>query len=571
MEEKRQERSKLWDELPGYDLIEELDLPEMHSWFLAATHSVPPWTPLFGWHFVRYCSHGTKTAAAELCIPTCKGWEQRYRDGGLYNAFLIVSDPKEISEREVRFREALRPWLENFDGLWEGYKEELLGIYARLREVDLDKASNRQLYHHNYEMMLACRRMWEIHHLGLYSSFSAWLLLESLCKERFGIRDQDPQFQDMLRGFDNKIYEMDKRLWEFGRLAGEMGLDAVFKQNESGDIIQKLQESTKGKDWYKRFMDYLETDEIGGWRMRRMSDFNEPYWLEDPSTPLDVIKTYVMKEADYELEERRKDLVRKRETATASFLQKVPEAERGLFEALIGLAGKASSYSEEHDLYCELMAHAHLRRGYLGIGRRLAQKGTIERPDDVFMLNPDEIDRVMMVPEAHDLRSIAGRRRAAWEEWQTRPNPPLITDRSSFEEAVAKDLLPSKDTIAMKVVVGEIPEQKAELGADIFGICGCAGQGEGKARVLFNYQDLKQAQPGEILVCPAANPAWTPVFGIVSGVVCDSGGTLSHTAIIGREYNVPTIVNTFNASARIKTGQRIRIDADKGAVYILDH
>jgi phosphohistidine swiveling domain-containing protein len=570
MGEEKIGRVKLWDELPGYDLIEELDVPEMHSWFLAATHCVPPWTPLFGWYFIRFCSHGTKTAAAELSIPTCKGWEMRYRDGGLYSSFIIVRDPKEIEARQARFTEALQPWLDNFDGLWDGYKKELLGIYAKLREVDPDHASNRELYHYNYEMMLACRRMWEIHHLGLYSSFSAWFLLESLCKERFGIRDQDSQFQDMLRGFDNKIYEMDKRLWEFGRVAMDMGLGHIFKDYESGEIIKKLQESDKGKDWYKRFMGYLATDEIGGWRMRRMSDFNEPYWLEEPSTPMDVIKTYIMKGTDYELEETRKNLVKKRETAIASLLQKVPQNEKGFFALLIALAGKASSYSEEHDLYCELMAHAHLRRGYLGIGRRLAQTGTIERPDDIFMLNPDEIDRVLMVPEVHDLRSIAGRRRAAWQEWQTRPNPPLVTDRSSFEEAVQKDLLPSKDTIAIKAVVGEIPEQKLELGADIFGICGCVGEAEGKARVLYHYQDLKHAQPGEILVCPAANPAWTPVFGIVGGVVCDSGGTLSHTAIIGREYGVPTVVNTFNATSKIKTGQRIRIDAANGAVFILD-
>lgn len=570
MEEKNQGKIRLWDELPGYDLIEDVDLPEMHSWFLAATHSVPPWTPLFGWYFIRFCSHGTKAAVEELSIPTSKGWEMRYRDGGLYVAFNIVRDPKEIAERGARFRESLRPWLDNFDGIWEGYKKELLGIYAKLRDLDLENATNLQLYHHNYDMIMACRRMWEIHHIGLYASFSAWLLLEDLCKERFGIKDQDPRFQDMLTGFDNKIYEMDKKMWEFGQLANEMGLGTLFKENKPDSIMKKLQESDQGKDWYKKFIDYLETDEIGGWRMRRMSDFNEPYWLEDPSTPLDLIKMYVMKGTDYQLEEIRKNMERKREAAVSALLQEVPYEERGLFETLIQLAGKASSYSEEHDLYCELMAHAHLRRGYLGIGRRLAGKGTIEKPDDVFMLNPDEIDRVMMVPEAHDLRWITDRRRAAWEEWQTRPNPPLITDRSSFEEAMAKDLLPSKDSIAMKVVVGEMPEQKPELGADIFGICGCAGEVEGTARVLRNYDELKQAQPGDILICPAANPAWTPVFGIVSGVVCDSGGTLSHPAIIGREYNVPTIVNTFNASAQIKTGQRIRLDAARGAVYILD-
>jgi phosphoenolpyruvate-protein kinase (PTS system EI component) len=60
------------------------------------------------------------------------------------------------------------------------------------------------------------------------------------------------------------------------------------------------------------------------------------------------------------------------------------------------------------------------------------------------------------------------------------------------------------------------------------------------------------------------------VFGIVNGVVTDRGGTLSHAAIIGREYGVPTIVNTFEGTANIKTGQRIKINANEGAIFILD-
>jgi len=570
MGEEKQERVKLWDEAPGYDLIEEIDLPEKHSWFLDGTHSTPPWTPLYGWHWIRYCCHGTKVAAAELSIPTCKGWEMRLRDGGSYNAFNIVRDEKEIAEREVKFRQALRPWIEDFDGLWEGYKKELLDIYAKLKELDVDNASNLQLYNHNYDLMMAYKRMWEVHFFGMYTAFNAWLLLEGLCKERFGMKDQDQKFQDMLTGFDNKVYEMDKRLWDFGQLSKEMGLGDVFKENAPETIIPKLEQSAKGKEWNKQFMNYMETDEVGGWRMRSMCEFTEPYWLEDPSTPIAIIKNYMIKGTDYSLENTRKDLEKRRGDAIASFLQKVSPDEKDLYEGLIKLAGKASSYSEEHDLYCELMVQAFMRRGYLAMGRRLAQNGTIDVPEDVFMLNPEEIDRVMMVPDRHDMRFVTKRRRAAWEQWQTTPNPPLITDRSGLEEAVEQDLLPSGDAIAIKIVVGEMPEVKPEMGADLFGLCGCSGEAEGTARVVMNYEDLKTVQPGDILVCPGTNPAWTPVFGTVSAVITDRGGTLSHAAIIGREYAVPTIVNTFEGTAKIKSGQKIKVNAKEGAIFILD-
>ena len=124
--------------------------------------------------------------------------------------------------------------------------------------------------------------------------------------------------------------------------------------------------------------------------------------------------------------------------------------------------------------------------------------------------------------------------------------------------------------MAIKLVLGELPKVKAELNADLWGICGCAGEAEGIARVCFVYDDLKDIQPGEILICPSTNTSWTPVFNSIKGVITDAGGTLSHAAIIGREYGVPTVCNTREGTGKIKTGMRIRINADEGAIFILD-
>lgn len=563
------EKAKIWDAVPGFELDPEIDIPEMHSWFHVA-YSIPPWTPLFGWHWMNYCARGVQYAAAKLSLPACKGWPLRYMDGGLYAAFYIVRDKNEIAQREAQFREALRPWIEDFDGLWAGYKKELLDIYGKLKAVDLDKATDLQLADHHHDLKLACKRMWEIHFVPLYAANYAWLLLDQMCRERFGIRDQDPAFQDMIRGFPNKVYDMDRDMWQFGKLAVEMGLEDLFRENEPPSILTKLQETEKGKEWFGKFIHYMETDEVGGWRMRRFSDFNEPYWLEDPATPIGLVRDHVVKGTSYDLEATRAELADKREAAISDFLSRVPEEEKDLWEGLIRLAGKASSYSEEHNLYCELMGHSFMRRGYLGMGRRLTEKGAIDAPEDIFMLSPEEIDRVMFVPEYHDMRWITRRRKAAWESWCAKPNPPMLTERSSPEEAVGMDLLPSGDAMAIKIVLGELPEVKPELNADLWGLCGCGGEAEGTARVCFVYEDLRNLKAGEILVCPSTNAAWTPVFSLVQGVITDAGGTLCHAAIIGREYGVPTIVNTREGTAKIKSGQRIRINANEGAIFILD-
>jgi pyruvate,water dikinase len=558
--------TNLWDAVPGYDFDEKIDVPAMNSWFLDATHCVPPWTPLFSWFWVRYCPHGIKYAATILSIPSCKGWEMRYKDGGCYLGFHIIRDDELVREREVKFHNALEPWFENFDGLWAGYIQELLAMYEKLKVIDLDKATNIELLYHNYELINTCRRMWEIHFLGMYASYSAWLMLEDLCKKHFGLNDQSPEFLAMLRGFDNKVYQVDRRLWEFGQLGIDMGLGDIFLKNKDKNILPKLKETEKGNQFVKELYGFLEVE---GWRMVRMNDLNVPYWLEDPTQPIGVIRNFIAWHCEYALDKVRGRLEKEREKAVASMLQRVPQEDKKQFQKLLRLAQKASLYSEEHDLYCELYAHALIRRGYLAIGKRLADAGTIRQANDVHFLNPDEIERVMLVPEAHDLRYITNRRRTIWEEANKRGNPFVFTQRSNVEEAIAQDMLPSNDPVAMKVSVGEMPKAKTELGADFFGLRGSPGVAEGLARVIVQYVDLGSVQPGEILVCPGANPAWAPAFGVINGVVADSGASLSHTANIAREYGIPMLGNIQEISNKIKTGQKIRIDGNEGALYII--
>jgi pyruvate,water dikinase len=566
MKAKKAEEVKLWDAVPGYDFNEAIDVPEMHSWFYDGVHSMPRLTPMYGCLYGRHNPMGSQYACETLSIPKSKGWSQKLKDGATYVAMHIIRDEAEIEKRRAKFKEAMIPWIEDFDGQWGSQKKELLGIYDHLKSLDLDKATNIDLLHHLWDMFAANRRMWEIHFLGMYVSMSAYALLEEMVAP-FGLTVESPEFQNLITGYDNKAFQVDKDMAQLAQKAIKSGLSEIFKNNKAEDVIPKLEESDAGKAWVKDFMDYLE---IEGWRMVRMMDLNEPYWLEEPSTAISVIQTFVNKGADYDLDKVRADMVAKREETLATLIEKVPDEEKEWFKALVNLGGRASMFSEEHDLYCELYLHAVLRRGFLGIGRRLVQAGTIDRPDDTLFLNPDEIDQVMLAPEFHKLQYITNRRRAKWEKERFAETPPVFTDRENFEQAIGMDLMPSEDVIIVKLVVGEMPKVKPELKADIYGVCGAPGIAEGPARVIMTYDELKEVQPGEILVCPGTNPAWTPVFGIVKAVIADRGGTLSHTAIVGREYGVPTIVNSFEGTGKIKTGMRIKVDATKGAIYFMD-
>ncbi len=83
-------------------------------------------------------------------------------------------------------------------------------------------------------------------------------------------------------------------------------------------------------------------------------------------------------------------------------------------------------------------------------------------------------------------------------------------------------------------------------------------------------EELINLKPGEILAASGTTGFWTPAFNIISGLICDGGGALSHPVIVAREYGLPCVVGTIEATSKLKTGQRVRIDRDCAAVFILD-
>jgi pyruvate,water dikinase len=100
------------------------------------------------------------------------------------------------------------------------------------------------------------------------------------------------------------------------------------------------------------------------------------------------------------------------------------------------------------------------------------------------------------------------------------------------------------------------------------GVAASAGTVRGVARVLHNASELHRIQPGEILVCEATSPNWTPAFAKISACVCDGGGTLTHASIISREYRIPCVVGCGLATDMIESGDEVEVDGTKGTVTV---
>jgi len=105
---------------------------------------------------------------------------------------------------------------------------------------------------------------------------------------------------------------------------------------------------------------------------------------------------------------------------------------------------------------------------------------------------------------------------------------------------------------------------------ELKGYAASPGVVEGTAKVLRSINDFGEIKKGDILVAPITHPSWSPLFSKISAAVSDIGGTMSHMAIVAREYGMPAVVGTGEATKRITNGQRLRVDGDRGIVTILE-
>jgi len=101
------------------------------------------------------------------------------------------------------------------------------------------------------------------------------------------------------------------------------------------------------------------------------------------------------------------------------------------------------------------------------------------------------------------------------------------------------------------------------------GLPGSAGVARGAARVIHSLAEAGKLQPGDVLVAVATEPPWTPLFATASAVVTDSGGVLSHSAVVAREYRIPAVVGAGNATTTFQDGQLIEVDGSNGIVRLV--
>ncbi|WP_152361160.1 PEP/pyruvate-binding domain-containing protein [Microlunatus speluncae] len=268
-----------------------------------------------------------------------------------------------------------------------------------------------------------------------------------------------------------------------------------------------------------------------------------PTWIDQPEAPLGTIKALAAGAEPPTPADRAA-------AAEAIVFGKRSLADprrRAAMRAAIDAARAGTVFREDsHDLLTR--PAPVLRRCLLEIGRRLRAAGVLAEPFDVFHLRLEELEAIID-PE---------RLEPAERDRLTR----LVRRRAIAREELAA--VPMINRVAVFGPAGDTGD------AIVTGTPAGAGVATGPARVITDATEFGTLRPGEVLVCPYTNPAWTPLFQSAVAVVADTGGVGSHAAIVAREYGLPAIMGTGEGTVRLRTGDRIRVDGTTGRVTAAD-
>jgi len=301
--------------------------------------------------------------------------------------------------------------------------------------------------------------------------------------------------------------------------------------------------------------------DLVGYRLLDGFDISNPYALELPDALLRSIRVAVSGDrADAS------DV----DAKIARVRAKVPEAHRAEFDQLLDEARATYPIRDERGVFSDIWASGLMRRAALAAGRRLAAKGRIHEAAHFIDAGIDEMRDLLSGggPSADELASRAAYRAAHGAKEAPPalgPPPPPPPDPSGLPPDVAR--LMRATGIALGAVFGS--SEAAHEETKLRGLAASTGIYEGPARRVSHPSEFDRIVKGDVLVTESTSEAFNILLPLLGAIVTDSGGLLSHSAIVAREYGIPGVVGTRDATSRIADGVRLRVDGNAGEVTVL--
>lgn len=524
-------------------------------WSWDQQHHPHPKTPLTATYEGPAFTEGATRGFHALAMPI--NWHTFIVNGYWYGSMELLEPAESFPPPwwprvEQEFTRRLPGLLQTWE---EEYLPEVQAAIQRLRDFDYEGASADDLLAFIDETYRERVRMYDIHMQVVMPVMGAAGRFTEVYEQFLGKPDgNDPYL--MLQGFENLSVESGKALWRLSRGAlAEPAVARLFDGTPVEDLPEALKGSATGSAFWEEFQDFLEQY---GWRSDAF-ELADPAWVEDPAIPLRTLREYLKAPEDNDPALQERLSREERERLVGEALERLDGHEgRPIFEMMLRASQQYLPIQENHNFYIDQMHTVLMRRQFLEVGRRLAGAGAIAGRDDVFYLEREELADALSQPTARDWPSLVVERKAEQERWESVLPPRELGTRPP--ESLRQNPM-SAAFFGTEVETSSDPKVINGLGAS-------AGTVTATARIVRSLTEADKLQPGDVLVCDMTMPAWTPLFATVSAVVADSGGMLSHCAIVAREYRIPCVVGTQVGTQVLKDGQRITVDGAQGIVRI---
>ncbi len=538
-----------WEEPSDADRFFERELQHIPGQMTTLNHSMA--ATLYKVGFNGGCAH------YELPV---RNTFRRINTYGYQSIGPVSHDPAELEELGRRAEQNLGAAMGDMLEAW--YNETLPEVQKSLEfweSFDFESASNDELAHHLDASLEHFGRVWELHFITVIPVLVGMSMFDDLYAEVIGGDDRFASFR-LLQGFDNHTLEADRALYALSRAARNSDeIRAALSENDTDAVLTTLESSDEGSRFLQRLRAYLEE-----WGKRHDGHFafEIPSWIEDPTPVVENLRDYVdQPERDPAAELA--ELAAERERALADVrarLEQEPAETRDKFEFFLKAAQDGTILQENHNFWIDGRASYETRQVIKGFAARLAADGVIDSVDDGHHLTMEETREGLV--SGRDLRALVADRKAELALFASVQEPPVL---GTFPPGPPPD-----DPVARAIfkMFGGVPPESEEVDV-ITGMAGSAGRASGPARVIESLANAGELQAGEVLVAATTSPPWTPLFATAAAVVTDTGGILSHCAVVAREYGIPAVVGTKRSTASIKTGDLVEVDGDAGTIRIV--
>ena len=321
----------------------------------------------------------------------------------------------------------------------------------------------------------------------------------------------------------------------------------LLKNEPAKDVVQRIRSSGEGADFITALTEFLA---MHGHRALKEFELSSVRWEEDPSPVLGMVRNYLMVETN--LDEADSNVKAQRESLKQQVrdeLQTLPWESLGkprtrLIEHLVEQT-KYYMKLRENSRFYHIMGFYAVRLKILRIEQELLSKNVMKCKDDIFYLHWNEVVQLQTGE-------------IGWTDVED-------TIRARRMEHIRRGKMVPPKTIGINI---EEVEEDGD-GKSLSGQGASPGRYEGIARVIMDPATDNEIEPGEILIAPYTDPAWTPLFLTANAAVIEVGSYLSHAGTIAREYGMPCVVDVANCTSKITTGTRISVDGSIGKVTIL--